>query len=134
RKLGLEPGRQLLDVGCGWGGMVLHAAEHHGVEALGVTLSVPQAELAAKRIADAGLESAVDVRVEDYRDLTGRYDAISSIGMFEHVGGAMAPAYFATMARLLKPGGRLLNHAISTPDGATFDRRSFTARYVFPDG
>jgi cyclopropane-fatty-acyl-phospholipid synthase len=125
---------RLLDVGCGWGGMLLHAAGEHGVEATGVTLSVPQAELSAKRVAEAGLSGQAEVRVQDYRDLTGTYDAVSSIGMFEHVGWKQAGEYFSTLARLLRPGGRLLNHAISTPDGAQFDRRSFVARYVFPDG
>lgn len=134
RKLGLAPGARLLDVGCGWGGMVLHAARHHGVHALGVTLSHPQAELALKRTADAGVADRVEIAVRDYRDLTGTYDAVSSIGMFEHVGHDHAGEYFATLHALLRPGGRLLNHAISTPDGARFDRRSFIARYVFPDG
>ena len=134
RKLDLRPGMRLLDVGCGWGGMVLHAAVEHGVEAVGVTLSVPQADLAAKRVADAGMSERVTIKVADYRDLDGRFDAISSIGMFEHVGRSMATAYFQALHGLLVPGGRLLNHAISTPEGAAFDRHSFVARYVFPDG
>ena len=87
RKLALEPGMRLLDVGCGWGGMLLHAAEHHGVRAVGVTLSRPQAELARKRVAERGLTDQIEVRYADFRDVDdGPYDAISSIGMFEHVG------------------------------------------------
>ncbi len=134
RKLGLAPGQRLLDVGCGWGGMVLHAAARHGIAALGVTLSRPQEELARKRAAESGLDGQVEIRLQDYRDLAGSYDAVSSIGMFEHVGRARTAEYFTTLAALLRPGGRLLNHAISTPEGASFDRRSFVARYVFPDG
>jgi cyclopropane-fatty-acyl-phospholipid synthase len=134
RKLGLTPGMRLLDVGCGWGGMAMHAAGVHGVEAVGVTVSQPQWELARKRVADAGLGDRVDIRLEDYRDLRGSFDAISSIGMFEHVGKARMAEYFTTLHGLLRPRGRLLNHAISTPNGAAFDKRSFIARYVFPDG
>jgi len=141
RKLGLEPGMRLLDVGCGWGGMVLHAAQHHGVRAVGVTISRKQAELAAKRIADAGLTDRVEVRVQDYRDVDdGPYDAISSIGMFEHVGLAQLDVYFARLYSLLRPAGRLLNHAIGRPfeSGHKYRprlrSRSFIDRYVFPDG
>ena len=91
RKLGLQPGQRLLDVGCGWGGMVMHAAQHYGVQAVGVTISASQADLAAKRVAEAGLADRVDIRLLDYRDIVdGPYDAISSIGMFEHVGLARA--------------------------------------------
>jgi cyclopropane-fatty-acyl-phospholipid synthase len=136
-KLGLEPGMQLLDVGCGWGGMLLHAAEHHGVSAVGVTLSAPQAELARQRVAEAGLSDRVDVRLADYRELEGEsFDAISSIGMFEHVGLSQLQAYFNRLFRLLRPGGRLLNHGISRPyrERATRPRKSFVNRYVFPDG
>ena len=136
RKLGLQPGMRLLDVGCGWGGMVLHAARHHGVRAVGVTLSPSQHELASKRIAEAGLGDLVEVRVQDYRDIDdGPYDAISSIGMFEHVGLSMLREYFTCLHALLRPGGRLLNHGISRPDGeGGFDRGSFIDKYVFPDG
>ena len=136
QKLGLEPGMRLLDVGCGWGGMVLHAARHHGVEAVGVTLSPSQHELATKRIAEAGLGDRVEVRVQDYRDIRdGPFDAISSIGMFEHVGLARLEEYFERLLALLPPGGRLLNHGISRPRGeGGFDRGSFIDRYVFPDG
>jgi cyclopropane-fatty-acyl-phospholipid synthase len=137
RKLGLRDGMRLLDVGCGWGGMVMHAASHYGVSALGITLSQQQHELACKRVADAGLSDRVEIRLLDYRDVGSigtQWDAISSIGMFEHVGQARMTSYFRTLAGVLRTGGRFLNHAISTPGGAQFDRRSFTARYVFPDG
>jgi cyclopropane-fatty-acyl-phospholipid synthase len=137
RKLGLEPGMRLLDVGCGWGGMVLHAALHHGVEAVGVTISRRQAELAEKRIAEAGLSSKVTIRLQDYRDVTdGPFDAVSSIGMFEHVGEGRLAAYFAHVRSLVGDRGRLLNHGISRPhgQGTRLPRRSFVNRYVFPDG
>jgi cyclopropane-fatty-acyl-phospholipid synthase len=136
RKLDLQPGMRLLDVGCGWGGMVLHAARHHGVRAVGITLSHEQATLARERVRDAGLEDRIDIRVQDYRDISdGPFDAISSIGMFEHVGLARAEEYFQDLYDLLAPGARLLNHAISRPDPtrAAIAPRSFMARYVFPD-
>ncbi len=136
RKLGLSEGMRLLDVGCGWGGMVMYAATHYHVAAVGITLSEQQYELARKRVAEAGQSEWVDIRLMDYRDVgsEGQFDAISSIGMFEHVGAAQMADYFRVLAGALAPGGRLLNHAISTPNGAQFDRRSFNARYVFPDG
>jgi cyclopropane-fatty-acyl-phospholipid synthase len=136
RKLGLHPGMRLLDVGCGWGGMVMHAAANHGVRAVGVTISRRQAELAEKRVAEAGLSDAVEIRLQDYRDIDdGPYDAISSIGMFEHVGLSRLGEYFAKLHSLLPPEGRLLNHGISRPWGPSiFDKNSFIERYVFPDG
>ena len=137
RKLGLAPGMRLLDVGCGWGGMVLHAAERHGVQAVGVTISARQAELAEKRVGEAGLTDRVQIRLEDYRDVDdGPYDAISSIGMFEHVGEARLSEYFERLRALLRPGGRLLNHGIARRAGerSRLPRRSFANRYVFPDG
>ena len=139
RKLGLKPGMRLLDVGCGWGGMAMHAAAHYQVAAVGITVSEQQHALARRRVAEAGLSDWVEIRLQDYRDVgtsspAERYDAISSIGMFEHVGAAQMAAYFEALSGVLATGGRLLNHAISTPNGAQFDRRSFTARYVFPDG
>jgi len=136
RKLGLRPGMRMLDVGCGWGGMVLHAAREHGVHAVGVTISAAQAELARKRVAEAGLSELVEIRLQDYREVgDGPFDAISSIGMAEHVGQAQLQAYATHMYELLAPGGRLLNHAISRRPGPVMDpKRSFLVRYVFPDG
>jgi cyclopropane-fatty-acyl-phospholipid synthase len=136
-KLGIEEGMRLLDVGCGWGSLLIHAAEQHGVEGVGVTLSRTQAELARERIAEAGLAHRVEVRLADYRDLRGeRFDAISSIGMFEHVGRSQLAVYFRRLYELVRPGGRLLNHGISRPPGhrPRFGRRGFVQRYVFPDG
>ncbi len=137
RKLGL-PGREgmrLLDVGCGWGSMAMHAAAKYNATVVGVTLSREQASLARRRLAAAGLSDRVEIRVQDYRDLGGeRFDAISSIGMFEHVGKARTAQYFETLRALLVPGGRLLNHAISEPGGSKLGRWSFFGRYVFPDG
>jgi cyclopropane-fatty-acyl-phospholipid synthase len=137
RKLALRPGMRLLDVGCGWGGMVRHAALHHGVRAVGVTVSREQAAWARQRVADDGLSDRVEIRLQDYRDIAdGPYDAISSIGMFEHVGRRRLSDYFTGLYRLLLPEGRLLNHAISRPpnEGERIDPRGFMARYVFPDG
>lgn len=136
RKLGLSEGMRLLDVGCGWGGMTRYAAEHYGVSAVGVTLSTRQAEYARAATAEAGLSDRVEIRVQDYREIQdGPFDAISSIGMFEHVGLSRLNEYLADLHDLLKPGARLLNHGISRPFGPSgFDRNSFVERYVFPDG
>jgi cyclopropane-fatty-acyl-phospholipid synthase len=138
RKLDLRPGMRLLDVGCGWGGMVMHAAQNHGVQAVGITISRQQAELAEKRVAEAGLSDQVQIRVQDYREVAdGPYDGVSSIGMFEHVGEARLAEYFECLRRLVRPEGRLLNHGISRPartEKARLPRRSFINRYVFPDG
>ncbi|HET7724256.1 MAG TPA: cyclopropane-fatty-acyl-phospholipid synthase family protein [Propionibacteriaceae bacterium] len=136
RKLGLVPGMRLLDVGCGWGGMAMHAARHYGVRAVGVTLSREQAQRARRRVAEAGLEDRVDIRLADYREVDdGPYEAISSIGMFEHVGEAQLGTYFSRMYGLLAPQGRLLNHGIARPAGTgRIKRNSFLQRYVFPDG
>jgi cyclopropane-fatty-acyl-phospholipid synthase len=144
RKLALEPGMRLLDIGCGWGGMVLHAAREHGVRAVGVTVSQRQAELAEKRAAEAGVADRVDIRLQDYRDVAdGPFDAISSIGMFEHVGLSQLEVYFAHCFELLRPGARMVNHAIARPaklasrfrlPETRFARRSFIDRFVFPDG
>jgi cyclopropane-fatty-acyl-phospholipid synthase len=136
RKLALQPGMRLLDVGCGWGSLALHAAQRYGVQVVGITLSQEQAALARKRVAEAGLTENVDIRIQDYRLVDdGPFDAISSVGMAEHVGRAKLPGYAADLAGLLRPGGRLLNHAISWDAGeTTWDEDSFIARYVFPDG
>lgn len=138
RKLALRPGQRLLDVGCGWGSMVLHAAREYGVRAVGITLSQQQAAYARKRVADAGLTDQVEIRVQHYRELTdGPYDAISSIGMAEHVGSARYAEYAADLHALLKPGGRLLNHQIARrpePDEEAYHVDEFIDRYVFPDG
>jgi cyclopropane-fatty-acyl-phospholipid synthase len=138
RKLGLGPGRRLLDVGCGWGSMVLHAAERFGVHAVGVTLSLEQAEFARKRVAAAGLTDHVEIRVQDYREIADEpFDAISSIGMAEHVGSTQYRAYAGALYSLLKPGGRLLNHQISRRPLANEEAYrvdEFIDRYVFPDG
>jgi cyclopropane-fatty-acyl-phospholipid synthase len=136
RKLGLRPGMRLLDVGCGWGGMVRHAAREYGVKALGVTLSAQQAAWAQRAIEDAGLSGLAEVRHLDYRDVpeTG-FDAISSIGLTEHIGKAQLPAYFSFLHSKLKPGARLLNHCITRPDDSEPARAGrFINRYVFPDG
>jgi cyclopropane-fatty-acyl-phospholipid synthase len=138
RKLRLVASERLLDVGCGWGSLAIHAAQHHGVRVVGVTLSQPQADLAAKRAAEAGVTDRVEIRVQDERDVNdGPYDAIASVGMFEHVGAQRLAEYFAHLHGLLRPGGRLLNHGISRPPGETgsrFARRSFIEHFVFPDG
>lgn len=138
RKLDLRPGQRLLDVGCGWGSMVLHAAREYGVHAVGITLSEEQAAYARKRIADAGLTDRIEIRVQDYRLVPDRpFDAISSIGMAEHVGSAQYAQYAAGLHRLLRPGGRLLNHQIARrpePDEEAYQIDAFIDRYVFPDG
>ncbi|GAA5172376.1 class I SAM-dependent methyltransferase [Pseudonocardia eucalypti] len=136
RKLGLRPGMRLLDVGCGWGGMVMHAAAEHGVKSLGVTLSREQASWARAEIERRGLGELAEVRHLDYRDVaeTG-FDAVSSIGLTEHIGKAQLPAYFARLYGKLKPGGRLLNHCITQPTAHAPDGVDpFIDRYVFPDG
>ncbi|SDG32231.1 cyclopropane-fatty-acyl-phospholipid synthase [Sinosporangium album] len=137
KKLDLKPGVRLLDVGCGWGGMVMHAAREYGVKALGVTLSRQQAEWAQKAIAEAGLSDLAEVRFMDYRDVTETdFDAVSSIGLTEHIGKDQLPGYFGFLHGKLKPGGRLLNHCITRPTGTekTINKGGFINRYVFPDG
>src|SRR5215208_4770175 len=134
-KLGLQPGQRVLDVGCGWGSFVMHAASRHGVEAVGITLSGNQAELARKRVADAGLSDKVEIRVQDYRELAGEnFDAVASIGMVEHVGESQIDVYAEQLASMLKPGGRLLNHGISRLKHGNIEGGAFSERYVFPDG
>jgi cyclopropane-fatty-acyl-phospholipid synthase len=137
RKLGLTAGMRVLDVGCGWGTFALHAARNYGVHVVGVTLSREQAEYASKRMVAEGIADQVQIRVQDYRDVDdGPFDAISSIGMAEHVGLALLPTYAAHLYALLRQEGRLLNHAISRRPGrrAGFSKTSFIDRYVFPDG
>jgi cyclopropane-fatty-acyl-phospholipid synthase len=137
RKLRLQSGERLLDIGCGWGGLVIHAARNYDVEALGITLSENQAELANERIAQAGLQKRCRVELRDYRSLneTGEFDKLVSVGMFEHVGEIRLPLYFQRAWQLLRPGGVFLNHGIALganeprPKGPTF-----ITRYVFPDG
>jgi cyclopropane-fatty-acyl-phospholipid synthase len=134
-KLGLRAGERVLDVGCGWGSFALHAARNHGVSVVGITLSPPQAETARRRAAEAGLGDKVDIRVQDWRELTGeRFDAIASIGMVEHVGEASIDAYAARLRELLAPGGRLLNHGIARLDPGDATGGPFTQHFVFPDG
>ncbi len=137
RKLRLKPGQRLLDIGCGWGGLVMVAARHFGVDATGITLSQPQASLANERIAAAGLSNRCRVEVRDYREMDEPkgFDALVSVGMFEHVGALLLPAYFAQGWRLLKPGGAFLNHGIaSRATDKPVRGPSFSDRYVFPDG
>ncbi|MEU6068442.1 cyclopropane-fatty-acyl-phospholipid synthase family protein [Streptomyces sp. NPDC047082] len=138
RKLGLTPGQRLLDVGCGWGSMAMHAAREHDVSVVGVTLSQEQAAYARKRVADQGLTDRIEIRVQDYRDVAdGPYDAISSIGMAEHVGSERYFEYATVLYGLLKPGGRLLNHQIARRpqrDESSYHPDAFIDAYVFPDG
>jgi len=140
RKLRLKPGDRLLDIGCGWGGLVCHAAEHYGARAHGITLSQAQLALARERVAAKGLGALVTLEIRDYADLTGSYDKIASIGMYEHIGIANIPRYFATVRGLLAEDGLFLNHAISRRSKRK--KRRFAARaeqrallkYIFPGG
>jgi len=136
RKLRLQPGQRLLDLGCGWGGLVMFAAERYGVDATGITLSEPQANLAQERIAAAGLSDRCRVRVQDYREVDDPdgYEALVSVGMFEHVGAKLLPAYFAQAFRLLRPGGVFLNHGIARRADEERPGPTFSGAYVFPDG
>jgi cyclopropane-fatty-acyl-phospholipid synthase len=134
RKLDLKQGDRVLDVGCGWGGFPLWAATKHGASVLGITLSPPQAEKARQRAEQAGVGDRVEIRVMDYRDLAGeRFDAIASIGMVEHVGASQIEVYAQTLARMLVPGGRLLNHGITRLRHSDSEAGDFSERYVFPD-
>jgi cyclopropane-fatty-acyl-phospholipid synthase len=133
-KLALQPGERLLDVGCGWGSLAIHAAGRHGAQVTGITLSEPQAALARERVAAAGLADRVEIRVQDYRELAGAgFDAVASIGMVEHVGNAQIDRYAATLHSVLRPGGRLLNHGIARLRHGDAEAGPFSERYVFPD-
>ena len=137
RKLGLHerPGQRLLDVGCGWGSMAIHAACRYDADVVGITISEAQAAVARERVEQAGVSDRVEIRLLDYRLLDGMpFDAISSIGMSEHVGHEKMDEYFGVLRASLAPGGRLLNHAISKVGGSRLGRRTFIYRYVFPDG
>ena len=144
RKLDLKPGMRLLDIGCGWGSLVTHAAERYGVEATGITLSAAQAEWATAEIVRRGLEGRALVAIRDYRDLAefGQFDAIASVGMFEHVGRERLAEYFGAALAALQPGGLFLNHGIAStasssglrPHWLRFGEGGFVGRYVFPDG
>jgi cyclopropane-fatty-acyl-phospholipid synthase len=133
-KLALEKGERMLDVGCGWGSLAIHAAREYGVSVTGITLSEPQASLARQRATEAGVGDRVDIRVMDYRELTGEpFDKIASIGMVEHVGSVQIDEYAQTLARLLRPGGQLLNHGIARLRVGDPEAGPFSERYVFPD-
>jgi cyclopropane-fatty-acyl-phospholipid synthase len=135
RKLRLAPGDRLLDIGCGWGSMPIHAAAHHGVRGVGVTLSEPQAELARARIREAGLENLVEVRVADHREIhDAPFDKIVSIGMYEHVGRSELSRYADIVRGLLRPGGLFLNHGIARLYSETPRGDRFISRYIFPGG
>ncbi len=140
RKLRLQPGERFLDIGSGWGGLLLHAARHHGVKAHGITLSEAQLEIARQRIAKAGLTDRVTVEIRDYADLDGTFDKIASIGMYEHIGLANIPKYMKSVRGVLAPDGLFLNHAIShraSPDGRRFGTRpeqKAILKYIFPGG
>jgi cyclopropane-fatty-acyl-phospholipid synthase len=137
RKLRLQAGERFLDIGCGWGSLILHAAAHHGALAHGITLSEQQAEVAARRIEEAGLNGACVAELRDYRhtgNLYGSFDKIASIGMFEHVGLSNLHQYFTTARSLLRPGGVFLNHGIARAFHTPVRQSSFIDRYVFPDG
>jgi len=138
RKLRLQPGERLLDIGCGWGGLAIHAAKHYGVEALGITLSQPQVDLARERIEEAGLEDRCRVEYLDYREVAPEqpFDKLVSVGMFEHVGEAKMRVYFEQARDLLRPQGLFLNHAIARPgwQPSSKNHDTFSNHYVFPDG
>jgi cyclopropane-fatty-acyl-phospholipid synthase len=135
-KIGLRPGQTLLDIGCGWGALVIRAAQRYGARCIGVTLSERQAELARERVALAGLQDQVEVRLQDYRDVEGEFDRITSVGMFEHVGVQHLPDYFGRINKLLAPGGVVMNHGITTTniDNRPSPGGDFIGEYVFPHG
>ncbi|HUE28135.1 MAG TPA: cyclopropane-fatty-acyl-phospholipid synthase family protein [Solirubrobacteraceae bacterium] len=135
RKLRLVPGERLLDIGCGWGSLLLHAAARHGVRGVGVTLSASQAELARERVREQGLSDVVEIRIADYREISdGPFDKVASVGMYEHVGRAELGRYAGTIAGLLRPGGLFLNHGIARLASEPPRSDTFISRYIFPDG
>jgi cyclopropane-fatty-acyl-phospholipid synthase len=138
RKIDLRPGQRLLDIGCGWGALAIRAAEQFGARCVGITLSENQARLARERVAQAGLERQVEIRLQDYRDLDGEFDRITSVGMFEHVGVQHLRDYFEKIGTLLAPGGVVMNHGITTVDvdarATPFGVGEFVNQYVFPQG
>ena len=136
RKLGLKPGMKLLDIGCGWGSLIIHAAKNYGVKAIGVTLSKQQLSLATQRVKDQNLTDQVEIRLQDYREVPERdFDAISSVGMSEHVGDEKLDAYFAKLKTYVKDGGMILNHCIVRPTSKEpAQAGAFIDRYIFPDG
>jgi cyclopropane-fatty-acyl-phospholipid synthase len=136
KKLALREDERVLDVGCGWGSFVIHAAQRHGVRAVGITLAEEQARLASERVREAGVADRVEIRLADYREVAdGPFDAIASIGMVEHVGVEQIDVYARRLHGLLRPGGRLLNHGIAKlQDFDTPDEGPFSERFVFPDG
>jgi cyclopropane-fatty-acyl-phospholipid synthase len=137
-KIGLQPGHKLLDIGCGWGALVIRAARRYGVRCVGVTLSENQTRLAREQVERAGLQGLVEIRLQDYRDVEGQFDRITSVGMFEHVGVQHLPEYFTRVRKLLAPGGVVMNHGITTTDidnGSTpYGGGDFIDQYVFPHG
>ncbi|TFW25464.1 class I SAM-dependent methyltransferase [Massilia arenosa] len=137
-KIALRPGQTLLDIGCGWGALAIRAAEKYGARCVGITLSENQAALARERVRQQGLESRIEIRLQDYRDVSGQFDRITSVGMFEHVGRANLPEYFRIIHRLLAPDGLAMNHGITTTDvggGETpYGGGQFIEEYVFPHG
>jgi cyclopropane-fatty-acyl-phospholipid synthase len=138
RKIALRPGQRLLDIGCGWGALVIQAARQYGARCVGVTLSENQCRLARERVAAAGLSGLVEIRLQDYRDVHGQFERITSVGMFEHVGVAQLPDYFRRIHGLLTADGIVMNHGITSTDihggQAPFGGGEFIARYVFPHG
>jgi cyclopropane-fatty-acyl-phospholipid synthase len=137
-KIGVQPGHTLLDIGCGWGALVLRAAQKFGARCVGVTLSQNQCDLARERVARAGLQDRIEIRLQDYRDVSGEFDRITSVGMFEHVGVQHLAEYFGRIHQLLAPGGVVMNHGITTTDvehrASPYGTGEFIGRYVFPHG
>lgn len=137
-KIGLQPGHTLLDIGCGWGALVIRAARRYGAKCVGITLSENQTRLAREQVERAGLKDQVEIRLQDYRDVDGQFDRITSVGMFEHVGIGHLPEYFARIHRLLADGGVVMNHGITTTDvqnrATPYGGGEFIDQYVFPHG